>query len=61
VDELIVTHRVPARAFDHALSSGGQPYGLGVVWGEQLTPAATSEIAPCTPDMLSEPIGQIVT
>ena len=49
------------RAFDHALSPGGQPYGLGVAWGEELTPATGAEIALCTPDMLGEAIGQIVT
>jgi hypothetical protein len=49
------------RAFDHVLSPGGQPYGLGVAWGKELTPAAGAEIALCTPDMLGEAISQIVT
>ena len=48
------------RAFDHALSEGGQPYGLAVAWGEELTPAPDAEIALCTPDMLGEAIAQIV-
>jgi hypothetical protein len=49
------------RAFDHVLSLAGQPYGLGVAWGAELTPAASAEIALCTPDMLGEAIGQIAT
>ncbi len=49
------------RAFDHVLAPGGRPYGLGVAWGEELTPAAGAEIALCTPDKLGEAISQIVT
>jgi hypothetical protein len=49
------------RAFDHVLAPGGQPYGLGVAWGKELTPAAGAEIALCTPDMLGQAISQIVT
>ena len=49
------------RAFGRILSAGGQPYGLGVAWGQELTPAAGAEIALCTPDKLGKAIGQIVT
>ena len=42
------------RAFSPALANQAEPYGLGYVWGSDLTPAIDSEVTLCTPDTLSE-------
>jgi len=49
------------RRFDAALTGTGDPYGLGVAWGEGLDPAIGTEVVLCTPDTLAEAVGQIVT
>ncbi|NHC46742.1 hypothetical protein [Motilibacter aurantiacus] len=41
------------REFGQALAPNPQPYGLGVVWGAGLEPAAGSEVLLCTPDQLA--------
>ncbi|XVQ08097.1 hypothetical protein ACQP1W_36835 [Spirillospora sp. CA-255316] len=49
------------RSFDHVLSNGGEPYGIGVAWGEGLQPATNAEVVLCTPDTLPSAISRIVT
>ena len=48
------------RAFDATLARTGDPYGLGVAWGEGIDPAADTEVVLCTPDTLPEVVSQIV-
>ena len=38
------------RAFDPVLSEQDGTYGLGIAWGEDLSPRAGSEVMLCTPD-----------
>ena len=40
------------RAFDTVLATQDGPYGLGVAWGQALTPRAESEIVLCSPDTI---------
>lgn len=49
------------RTFDVALTNAGSPYGLGIAWGQGLSPASNAEVVLCTPDTLSEAIYQLVT
>lgn len=43
------------RAFDHVLEANPVPYGLGVAWGEGLSPRG-SEVMLCSPDRLEEAV-----
>jgi hypothetical protein len=38
------------------LEGSAEPYGLGVVWGEQLTPVVDGAVALCTPDTIGEAV-----
>jgi hypothetical protein len=49
------------RSFDATLTTSGQPYGLGVAWGQGLFAAENAEVALCTPDTLHTAVHQIVT
>jgi hypothetical protein len=37
-------------AFQSTLSPAQSPYGLGIVWGQDLEPATGSDIMLCTPE-----------
>lgn len=47
------------RAFDPVLAPVKTQYGLGIAWGKELKPAATSEIALCTPDHIQDGLKDI--
>jgi hypothetical protein len=38
------------------IDGSAEPYGLGVVWGEQLSPVVNGAIALCTPDTIGEAV-----
>jgi hypothetical protein len=42
------------RAFRSVLDNQEEPYGLGYVWGEELSPSVDSDVTLCTPDTLPE-------
>lgn len=47
-------------AFSAALDRLEPPYGVGIAWGAELSPAEESEILLCTPDTLPQVIGRVL-
>jgi hypothetical protein len=54
----LLAYRATFRA---ALDGNPAPYGLGIAWGADLAPTETSEIVLCTPDLLPEALGAVLS
>jgi hypothetical protein len=48
------------RAFSPVLDKQSAPYGLGYVWGSELTPATGSDVTLCTPDTLTDALDALL-